>query len=649
MTHDFQKVTRPGGFKLSATGRRAFCNSLRVSFSSSRPLLQAQVDPRGARPIEHGHRADKCATQKEWPFCTDDDWGTKCPSGCRIQGLMDKYDHDVMKSIERIRHLLEQNQVKQRSTDQVSKQTYDYLREKLVVDSNNDNTYYNLAQSLRQRIVEMKIKIDRQLRLLAAMKDRVKDQVMEMQRLEVDIDIKLRSCKGSCQTYAEYSMDQDSYVALDKQMNQLESQSAQSIETVGTLYVMKSRPLKDAVVEDRNLNMCTHVKTVQLVLEQEGSSTSSPATVSKVPGTSHSTSSSSSSSSSSSIRKTTVHTTSGPVEKTEEVIEGGPECQGMTDLTKGGTGSLFPSLSHTSSSSSFTKTVSHSGGAKTGFANPFGTDVGIDLGAFLKGNTDDDVPDFHARTLNNPRVERQADYVGKDCADIQQKHLKGETNGLFKVKPGGLDSKEVVEVYCQQEGLMGGWMLVQQRESEALSFNRTWAEYHDGFGSVDAQGKGNVWLGNKYLHLLTSQVETMLKVELEDWEGGVANAEYTIRVGSEAEGFPLHVSGYTGDAGDALVTGVSNLGSFLSHNGMKFSTFDKDSDKWEENCAEMYGGGWWYNNCQSANLNGIYYKGQYDPGSNSPYEIENGVVWVTYKPADYSLKTVRMFVRPAAF
>lgn len=31
----------------------------------------------------------------------------------------------------------------------------------------------------------MKIKIDRQLRTLAALKDRVKDQVVEMERLEV--------------------------------------------------------------------------------------------------------------------------------------------------------------------------------------------------------------------------------------------------------------------------------------------------------------------------------------------------------------------------------------------------------------------------------------------------------------------------------
>lgn len=192
---------------------------------------------------------------------------------------------------------------------------------------------------------------------------------------------------------------------------------------------------------------------------------------------------------------------------------------------------------------------------------------------------------------------------------------------------------------------MGGWMLVQQRESGELSFNRTWAEYRNGFGSVDAQGKGEFWLGNQNLHLLTNQSETMLKVELEDWEGGVASAEYTIRVGTEEEGYPLHVSGYTGDAGDALVMPTSNKGSQSSHNGMKFSTFDKDNDSWEKNCAEMYGGGWWYNRRQSANLNGIYYKGTYVPKT----ETENGIIWVTYKPASYSLKTVRMFIRPAAF
>ncbi|RVE60802.1 hypothetical protein OJAV_G00185030 [Oryzias javanicus] len=655
------------------------------------------IDPRGARPVEHGTRDEKCATQKEWPFCLDDDWGHKCPSGCRIQGLMDKYDHELLKKLENIRQQLNLHKGKFRSADQGSKQTQEYLREKLTVDAGYDNRYYELAQTLRQRITDIKIRIDKQMKVMSALKMQIRDQVTEMQRLEVDIDMKLRACKGSCAGYHEYQVDRESYVTLDKQVTQLDSQSPQNIEAAGTLYVMKSRPLQDVLVDSiyktkavdgqQRQDMFSDIKTLQLVLENEGSS-SSPATVSKEPGTSFPSSSSSSSSPSllpsgssnpsksitelggrgdgdifggfggfdgfgqpstgsvttkrvsctSTVKKVVVHTKDGPVERYETVTEGGPGCIG-TDMTKGGMGSLFPSLSHAST----TKTGFGSSKGST-LGNPFDSDVGIDLGAFMTDNAEDDVPDFHARSVKSANVDLQADYVGKDCVEANRRHLKGETNGLFKIRPGGADSTPVVEVYCQQEGVMGGWLLVQQREGGAVSFNRTWADYRDGFGAVDAQGKGEFWLGNQNLHLLTSQGETMLKVELEDWEGGKASAEYTVKVGSEDEGYALHVSGYTGDAGDSLAAPTA---SDVTHNGMRFSTFDKDNDNWEENCAEAYGGGWWYNSCQAANLNGMYYKGTYEPETNPPHK--NGVVWSTFKPVNYSLKTARMFIRSSAF
>uniref|UniRef100_A0A8D3B3A6 Fibrinogen alpha/beta/gamma chain coiled coil domain-containing protein n=1 Tax=Scophthalmus maximus TaxID=52904 RepID=A0A8D3B3A6_SCOMX len=444
------------------------------------------VNPRGARPVEMATRSEKCASQKEWPFCTDDDWGYKCPSGCRIQGLMDKNDHSLLKRIEKIRGILEQNTNKHHSTDQVSKQTYDYLKEKLTLDAGHDDSYYNLAQSLRQRITDMKIKIDRQLRILAALKDRVNDQVVEMKRLEVDIDIKLRSCKGSCRSYGEYQVDMESYEALDKQVNQLESKSGQRIETVGTLYVMKSRPLDAAVLDsvyktggggggDSTLaslkqdDVFFSVKSVQLVLEEEGSPTF-PATISKDTGTAFSSSKSSTSSSSSSAaassssksitelgghgdsqpssssvstkttsctkstRRTIVHTKTGPVENVEEVYEGGPECQVIADSSKGGMGVFFPTLgSSSSSSSSFssslhTKTV-HGGGTKGsltgGTRDGFGLDPFGDLGAFMTDAAEEDVPDFHARSVKSTRVERQADYVGKVCLRLTQQNQDG--------------------------------------------------------------------------------------------------------------------------------------------------------------------------------------------------------------------------------
>ncbi|XP_076019059.1 uncharacterized protein LOC143010568 isoform X1 [Genypterus blacodes] len=437
-----------------------------------------RIDPRGARPVEPNTRDEKCSTERSWPFCTDDEWGPKCPSGCRVQGLMDKYDHGALKRIERIRYILSQNEAHHRSADQVSKEAYDYLREKLVVDTGKDNSYYDLALNLRQRITDMKIKIDRQLRILAALKDRVKDQVTEMQRLEVDIDMKLRSCKGSCKGYAEYNVDRDSYVALEKQINQLESQSAQSVETVGTLYVMKSRSLQDVVVQDiykskditaggqRN-DLFSDVRASQLILEQEGSSTS-PATISKDSGTSLSSSSSSTTTSSSSsssnpsitelsghdssggferqggssmststssqtfsctrtIQKVITHTKNGPVETTEEVMVGGPECQTMTHLTRGELSGFFPSHTSSSSSSSSstssitTKSVdSTKGGVSKTMISDFGG-VGFDLGLLRTDDAEEDTPDVHARGVKSTRVEREAHYVGKVCTKLLQK------------------------------------------------------------------------------------------------------------------------------------------------------------------------------------------------------------------------------------
>lgn len=231
-----------------------------------------------------------------------------------------------------------------------------------------------------------------------------------------------------------------------------------------------------------------------------------------------------------------------------------------------------------------------------------------------------------------------------DCADILQKHSSGAKSGIFKIRPEG--SNKELSVFCDQDTQIGGWVLIQQREDGSLNFNRTWQAYKNGFGSVDANGKGELWLGNEYIYLL-SRKETILRIELEDWSGNQAYAEYSFQLGSESEGYALNVNGYEGSAGDTLVEGSKDDSEYTSHANMKFSTYDRDSDKWEENCAEMYGGGWWYNNCQAANLNGIYYNGgQYDPRNNAPYEIENGIVWVLFKPADYSLKTVKMKIRP---
>ncbi|XP_032104507.1 fibrinogen alpha chain-like [Sapajus apella] len=126
----------------------------------------------------------------------------------------------------------------------------------------------------------------------------------------------------------------------------------------------------------------------------------------------------------------------------------------------------------------------------------------------------------------------------------------------------------------------------------SLNFNWTGQDYKRGFGILNDKGEGEFWLGNDCLHLLT-QSGSVLRVESEDWAGKEAYAEYHFRVGYEAKA--LQVSFYEGTAGDALIEGSVEEGTeYTSHNNMQFSTFDRDADQWEESCAEVYGGGWWY-------------------------------------------------------
>ena len=68
-----------------------------------------------------------------------------------------------------------------------------------------------------------------------------------------------------------------------------------------------------------------------------------------------------------------------------------------------------------------------------------------------------------------------------------------------------------------------------------------------------------------------------------------------------------------GNAGDALE----------KHNYMKFTTKDRDKDDVNYNCAVMYSGGWWYNSCHDANLNGVYF----EPGDHS----NRGIFWRSWK------------------
>lgn len=79
--------------------------------------------------------------------------------------------------------------------------------------------------------------------------------------------------------------------------------------------------------------------------------------------------------------------------------------------------------------------------------------------------------------------------------------------------------------------------------------------------------------------------------------------------------------------------------SLLKHNGMKFTTKDRDNDHSENNCASFYHGAWWYRNCHTSNLNGQYLRGQHT-------SYADGIEWSSWTGWQYSLKFSEMKIRP---
>ncbi|XP_045688539.1 angiopoietin-4 isoform X1 [Phyllostomus hastatus] len=217
-----------------------------------------------------------------------------------------------------------------------------------------------------------------------------------------------------------------------------------------------------------------------------------------------------------------------------------------------------------------------------------------------------------------------AEQVFQDCTDIQR--FGANASGIYTIRVANMT--EPRKVFCDMDTNGGGWTLIQRREDGSVNFQRKWKDYKQGFGDP----AGEHWLGNELVHQLTSRAAYSLRLELQDWEGNKAYAQYEhFQLGSEEQLYRLSLSGYSGSAGHQ---------SSLVLQGTNFSTQDADNDNCLCKCAQMLSGGWWFDACGLSNLNGIYY-----PAHNHVRKL-NGIRWHYFQGASYSLHATRMMVRP---
>ncbi|XP_065890562.1 fibrinogen-like protein A [Dysidea avara] len=210
----------------------------------------------------------------------------------------------------------------------------------------------------------------------------------------------------------------------------------------------------------------------------------------------------------------------------------------------------------------------------------------------------------------------------KNCCNIAVKDhyfsINKNTSGVYTI----IDlcgQGTTVQGYCDTVTDGGGWLVIQRRKDGSEDFNRFWWEYEMGFGSL----AGEFWYGLHAIHCLTSQGQWELRIDYTFTNGIKGYLSYSnFRVGPATEQYPLTISGFDGVTTDLFYTVTTDFSWSL--NGRKFTTRDRDNDRWSRNCAVANkggnGGGWWYNHCSVLYLNHqynhkqtIYLNGKYHP------------------------------------
>ena len=220
-------------------------------------------------------------------------------------------------------------------------------------------------------------------------------------------------------------------------------------------------------------------------------------------------------------------------------------------------------------------------------------------------------------------ITATTDTLINNCCDLgfRQSEIVNKPKQYKMKNMCGNDHSTITNVYCDTVTAGGGWLVIQRRIDGSVDFHRYWSEYEEGFGNLpddDKDTTGEFWIGLRSLHCLTSHGQWELRIDymLRNKTKGYLSYRH-FRVGPASDDYQISISGFSGNTTNpiAYVDPINN---------MKFTTRDRDNDKWTtHNCAVHNigsAGGWWYNSCsktfpnhQYNNYYSIHLNGQWYP------------------------------------
>uniref|UniRef100_A0A7N8Y3D3 Fibrinogen alpha/beta/gamma chain coiled coil domain-containing protein n=1 Tax=Mastacembelus armatus TaxID=205130 RepID=A0A7N8Y3D3_9TELE len=187
-------------------------------------MQQTQDGRQPSRPT-WTYRSQRCVATPAVALCSDDDWVSKCPSGCRLQGLISQMESEVERKLQKVCKTRKMHEDAADVSMMATTQIYTSLSKNSRQASNlkfveNVGGLARSLTSLRRRSSCLSQK-------LKELRSNVERQIEDLYRTEVDVDMKLRACRGSCRSAPPFSVNHPSYQTLRTDLDQMDKSGNQ--------------------------------------------------------------------------------------------------------------------------------------------------------------------------------------------------------------------------------------------------------------------------------------------------------------------------------------------------------------------------------------------------------------------------------------
>ncbi|KAI1883683.1 hypothetical protein AGOR_G00234080 [Albula goreensis] len=166
----------------------------------------------------------------------------KCPSGCRLQGDIDATEQSILKRFGQICDRAKDAEHQAKNTMLMTKLLYFGNRKIIVKNYVAEGKHLVLMDELQKNLTSVRKRAIELSTKLKAQYNRLQQQIATMYQIEVDIDIKIRACQGSCKIAEVYSIDKESYRSLEKAMHRFQEIFEKKARAVNDVGALKMKP-----------------------------------------------------------------------------------------------------------------------------------------------------------------------------------------------------------------------------------------------------------------------------------------------------------------------------------------------------------------------------------------------------------------------